>query len=127
MPSAQDQVAYVVRAACPSERVREAYVHWLVGSETTQGHAAEVIAAGARKATVIRHDHGPSGPHDGRWIAEVRYTFEGQSALDQYLRDHAPRLRAQGLALFGPGGSVAEVEFSRFVGVEVWSGGAVED
>jgi hypothetical protein len=83
-----------------------------------------VIAAGARKATVIEYDHGPLGPQDDRWIAEVRYTFDSQSALNTYLADHAPRLRAEGIALFGPQGNFGIVEFTRFTGVERWSGGS---
>ena len=31
----------------------------------------------------------------------MRYHLESREALEQYLRDHAPRLRADGIARFG--------------------------
>jgi hypothetical protein len=31
----------------------------------------------------------------------VRYRLRDRAALDDYLRDHAPRMRAEGLARFG--------------------------
>lgn len=37
----------------------------------------------------------------GRVSLCVHYTLRDQAALDAYLRDHAPRLRADGIARFG--------------------------
>ena len=50
-------------------------------------------AAGAVSAEVVEHDGGGF---------EARYTFASREAFAAYERDHAPRLRAEGLALFGP-------------------------
>jgi len=38
---------------------------------------------------------------DGRIRRIVQYRLRNQAALDAYLRDHAPRMRAQGVAKFG--------------------------
>ncbi|MBU8976938.1 MULTISPECIES: DUF4286 family protein [unclassified Lysobacter] len=39
-------------------------------------------------------------PADDRLHLCVQYTLRDAAALDAYLRDHAPRMRAQGLARF---------------------------
>lgn len=88
-------VLYTVRADCPDEATAERYAAWLLG-----GHAAAVVAGGARSATVVRLDAADgAGP---RRVVEVRYAFEARGALERYLREFAPALRAEGLALFGP-------------------------
>jgi hypothetical protein len=66
---------------------------WLAWLTTT--HLQEVLAAGAKSAEIIRCDD--ALPH-----FEIRYTFQSREAFQSYERDHAPRLRADGLKLFPP-------------------------
>ncbi|HVK86944.1 MAG TPA: DUF4286 family protein [Kofleriaceae bacterium] len=40
-------------------------------------------------------------PADGRVAMCVQYRLRDRAALDGYLRDHAPRMRADGVARFG--------------------------
>jgi hypothetical protein len=88
------QVAYTVRAELTSEEMRTRYLDWLA-----HGHAREVCRGGALSATLIAHD---AVPGSQSLTAEVRYIFPDRASLDRYLAQHAPRLRAEGLALFGP-------------------------
>ncbi|MGH7132283.1 MAG: DUF4286 family protein [Phycisphaerales bacterium] len=97
-------IAYTVVASLPSRELREQYIGWL-----TDGHTAEVIKGGATSAVVLRVDHEESGA----WVAEARYTFASRAALETYLRDFAPGLRADGLRRFGPDSGVT---FRRSVG-----------
>ncbi len=53
-------------------------------------HLADVCAAGAQSAELIV---------DGL-RCETRYTFADRAAFDAYERDHAPRLRDEGLQRF---------------------------
>lgn len=56
-------------------------------------HVAQVIEAGAQRAEVIMLD-------GDRARCEARYDFASRAAFDQYVADHAPRLRAEGLKHF---------------------------
>lgn len=87
-------VLYAVVATLPDEALRDEYVAWLTG-----GHVQEVIAAGAREARVMVLD--PEPGEKGTLQVESRYIFPNREALDAYIRDDAPRLRAEGTALFG--------------------------
>lgn len=115
MPSADapSPVAYTVIASLPSAEVADEYVYWLLN-----GHIQAVLGAartaagpstaGPLRAEVIRLDAQPTGsaagtsPTAGAAQIEVRYTFPSRGVLEIYLRDHAPGLRADGLARFGP-------------------------
>lgn len=97
-------IAYTVRALCPDPLTAQEYVDWLKG-----GHIQEVIKGGALSAAVIRLDDQPAGPHR----VEVRYQFADRAALDRYLAQFAPALRADGLKRFPPERGVA---FERTVG-----------
>ena len=57
------------------------------------GVSLEVLAGGAISAEIIALDE----PH---LAFEVRYRFASREVFDAYERDHAPRLRAEGLQLF---------------------------
>jgi hypothetical protein len=83
---------YVVRCTFSAEAADLA-VEWL--DWLTDGHLADVLAAGALSADVIR----VSGP-ELRY--EVHYRFADSKSFAQYERDHAHRLRAEGLARFPP-------------------------
>lgn len=81
------QVRYDVTARLTSPEVREEYVAWL------RGHVREVIGAGALRTSVLVMDE--------HLEVTASYTFAGRGALERYLEEHAPRLRADGLARFG--------------------------
>lgn len=96
-------IAYTVTAELPTPAAREAYLAWLA-----EGHVDQVVEAGALTGAVIRIDD-PAEPVR----VETRYLFAERDDLDRYLRDHAPALRADGLARFGP---ETGVTFTRSIG-----------
>lgn len=98
------QIAYTVRALCPDAPTAQEYLAWLKG-----GHIQEVIRGGALSAALIRLDDQPGCPSR----VEVRYQFADRAALDRYLTQFAPALRADGLKRFPPERGVA---FERTVG-----------
>lgn len=63
-------------------------------------HIAEILAlpgfAGAKVFEVLEPP-----PSAGRVGLCVQYALKDRVSLDEYLRDHAPRLRADGVARFG--------------------------
>ena len=79
---------YTVGVTFPDEATAERWRQWL-----RDGHAADVLAGGATRAEVVRLD-GPVIEF------EVRYDFPSRAAFDRYEREHAPRLRAEGLRHF---------------------------
>lgn len=98
---------YTVRAAFDDPALAESWVAWL-----RDGHVAEVLAAGALRAVIVRLDDDGDGVRYA-----VRYTFPSAVAFAAYERDHAPRLRAEGAGRFPP--SVAH--YSRSNGRVIWS------
>lgn len=97
-------LAYTVRAEFDDAAVREEWIRWL-----RDGHLAEVRAAGALDAEVVMLDGDPTA-------CEARYHFSSREAFAAYERDHAPRLRAAGLAVFPP---ERGVRYARSIGVTV--------
>lgn len=87
----------------------DAWVRWLV-----ETHAGDVLAAGAEHAEVVVLD--PVG--EAERSVEVRYRFASRAAFEGYERDHAPRLRAEGLGELARLGHVggAGVTFARTTG-----------
>ena len=83
--------SYTLSAAFSDRGVADAWIAWL-----RDEHLAEVCAAGALDAELIRFDE--DGPGDR---CEVRYHFPSREAFNGYERNHAPRLRAAGLKRFG--------------------------
>lgn len=82
-------IVYEVRASVAGDSATE-YRDWL------RPHIAEVLAIpGFRRAELLSEDD-----EDGRAVFCVRYHLDSRAALEAYLRDHAPRLRADGLARF---------------------------
>ena len=65
-----------------------------------QGHIAEILElpgfTGAKMFDVLEPP-----PSAGRIGLCVQYALKERACLDDYLRDHAPRLRADGVARFG--------------------------
>jgi len=91
--SATGPVRYTVTAEFDDRAVLDEWIAWL-----RDGHLAEVLAGGAEHAEVILLDREP----DAAFAAEVRYRFRDRGSLASYLRDHAPRLREEGLRRFPP-------------------------
>jgi Domain of unknown function (DUF4286) len=81
-------VAYCVAATFNDHHLAEEWLRWLC-----EGHIAAVLAGGATEAEVVELD-GPA------FSFEVRYRFPSREAFERYERDHATRLRAEGLRLF---------------------------
>jgi hypothetical protein len=94
-------VFYAVIATLPDDATRDRYVTWL-----RTGHIQQVCTGGAADAAVIALDGEP------RRVMS-RYSFATRERLERYLAEHAPRLRAEGLALFGP---ETGVRFERLTG-----------
>lgn len=66
-------------------------VEWLAWMRNE--HAAHVVLAGAQSAEILKMD--------GVLLrCEARYSFASRADFDRYVRDHAPRLREEGLRLF---------------------------
>lgn len=84
--------AYTVSVEFSDPTVAEEWLEWLKA-----GHLAEVLAGGAADAEVIELIVPPP-----RRRFEVRYHFADADAFAIYEREHAPRLRADGLARFPP-------------------------
>lgn len=96
-------ICYIVCATLPGDDVAREYVEWLVN-----GHVQAVMAGGACEARVVRLDS-----EAGTTRIESAYLFPDRASFETYLSDHAPELRAQGLARFG---STPGVAFERRVG-----------
>jgi hypothetical protein len=100
-------VAYAVTAVFESLELVDRYIAWLSG-----GHVKAVCEGGASSAEIVQIET-PSGEH---LSMSVRYQFPDRGTLEAYLTEHAPRLRAEGLAQFGPWSGVT---FKRSTGVVV--------
>ncbi|HZH42588.1 MAG TPA: DUF4286 family protein [Lysobacter sp.] len=91
--SPRDAVIYEVELDVDAA-VADAYRAWL------DAHIREILAlpgfTGARLFVVD-----DPAPAPGRIVLCVQYALRDGAALDAYLREHAPRLRADGLARFG--------------------------
>ena len=85
--------AYTVTCTFDDPRIAEEWIDWL-----RDEHLRDVCAAGALDAEVIRCDVSSGAKPQ----VEVRYHFQSRAAFDGYVRDHAPRLRAEGLKRFPP-------------------------
>jgi hypothetical protein len=99
------RIAYTVTATLPDEATAREYIAWLEG-----GHIDQVIEGGAHSAIIVRMDHDNAGDLPR---IEVRYIFSTREVFDRYVREHAPRLRADGLKRFGP---ERRINFARSVG-----------
>jgi len=81
---------YTVTCTFNDSATAEEWITWL-----RDEHLAEVLKCGAQDAEVIQLD-GES------CRCEVRYHFQSRASFAQYERDHAPRLRVDGLKRFPP-------------------------
>ncbi|HEX7631673.1 MAG TPA: DUF4286 family protein [Lacunisphaera sp.] len=89
-------ILYTVRAACKDVQQRGRYLAWL-----SPNHILEVMKGGATGARIVL-----PVPDDRsgqtRAVVETQYTFPSRKAFDDYVRLHAPALRADGLKHFPP-------------------------
>jgi hypothetical protein len=99
-------IAYSVIASLPDERTASEYIAWL-----ESGHVDHVVACGAHTGMIVRVQE-PAEPVQ----VETRYIFPNRAAFETYVREHAPKLRAEGLRRFGP---ERGVRFERRVGTVV--------
>jgi hypothetical protein len=82
------KIAYTVGCTFVDANVAAEWIAWL-----RDEHLGDVCAAGALDAEVVRLDGDET-------ICEVRYHFESRASFETYERDHAPRLREEGLSRF---------------------------
>jgi hypothetical protein len=86
-------VVYEVNLVVAAD-VADAFRAWL------SGHVAEILAlpgfTGAKVWAVVDP---PPPDYERHWC--VQYKLRSAKSLEDYLRDHAPRLRAEGVAKFG--------------------------
>lgn len=84
-------IVYEVRADV-ERAIAADYRAWL------DAHIREILAIeGFTEAELLTED----GADDTRIVWIVRYHLDSREALETYLRDHAPRLRADGIERFG--------------------------
>ncbi len=81
--------SYVVRTTIDDARVFEAFVAWLRDT-----HVGDVCTSGARDADLIVMDVQPGEP----FVVESHYRFVSREAFEKYEREHAGRLRGNGIA-----------------------------
>jgi hypothetical protein len=86
----EPRFVYTVWCTFQSKEVADEWVRWL-NSE----HLADVCDAGADDAEVVKLDDTPI-------TCVVRYHFASREVFETYERDHAPRLRGEGLQRFPP-------------------------
>lgn len=83
-------LSYVVTATFSDRALVQTYIDWL-----QSGHTDAVRAGGALSAEILVLDANPPR-------VQTRYVFPDRPAFVAYESDHAPRLRQDGLRLFGP-------------------------
>ena len=108
MPS----ILYTVRTTCPNVQTRGRFLAWL-----SPNHVIEVMKGGATGVRIVlplpddRSGQTPAGQQAGTAprasdtapaIVEAQYTFPSRKAFDDYVRIHAPALRADNLKNFPP-------------------------
>lgn len=83
-------VSYTVRCQFSGEDpgVADRWLEWLCNT-----HISEVLACGANGAEIVKLSGHPV-------TFEIRYRFPDRDVFEKYLRDDAPRLRADGLRRF---------------------------
>lgn len=82
------RVFYEVQAVIADEATESAWLDWIKSK-----HFTDVIVAGAVQARLVKLDA-------VRTYAS-QYEFFNRAEFDAYIENHAPRLRAEGLELFG--------------------------
>ena len=93
-------ILYTVRTTCPSLQVRGRFLAWL-----SPNHILEVMKGGATGARIVLPDRASD---DAPALVETQYTFPSRKAFDDYVRVHAPALRADNLKHFPPESGVTQ-------------------
>ena len=93
MSTAARTVVYEVNLDLDAD-VREDYLAWL------RPHIAEILALPGFLGATLAEPVDPAA-EAGHALLCVQYTLADVDALQAYLRDHAPRMREEGLARFG--------------------------
>lgn len=110
-------VVYTVTAELVDQEIAREYVAWL-----RAGHLREVVElGGASEGRVVELDaEGLVGVR-----VQSTYVFANRGSLRRMSAVTSPRLRADGLSLFGPSRGARQVKFSRTIGsvLEVIQGG----
>lgn len=99
-------IVYSVLATFQDSATVADWLRWL-----REGHITDVLAGGASDAEVIELDELARS-------FEVRYHFPSREAFARYEREHAPRLRAEGLKRFP---AEKGISYRRTVGVVLQS------
>jgi hypothetical protein len=84
------EIRYTVASTFPDDTTAQAWLRWL-----KEGHIADVMRGGATSAEVFHLSEPPQS-------YEVAYRFPSMTALEKYLAEFAPALRAEGLQRFPP-------------------------
>ena len=83
----KDVFSYTVCCSFSASEVAASWLRWL-----HEEHIQDVLDAGASSAEIFKMEDGLT--------YEVRYQFSSRLEFEQYERDHAPRLRQEGLQKF---------------------------
>lgn len=86
-------IVYVVELDMPAE-LREEYMAWLTD------HVRGMLALPGFLDAMISARIDPPPPA-GRFVACVHYQLRDRATWQAYLAEHAPRMRAAGIARFG--------------------------
>ncbi len=87
-------ILYTVRTNCPNVQTRGRFLAWL-----SPNHLIEVMKGGATGARIVLPDRAND---TAPVVVETQYVFPSRKTFDNYIRDHAPALRADGLKHFPP-------------------------
>ena len=87
-------ILYSVRTSCPTIQTRGRFLAWL-----SPNHVIEVMKGGATGVRIILPDRAAD---TAPAVVEAQYTFPSRKAFDDYVRIHAPALRADNLKNFPP-------------------------
>lgn len=98
LTSTMSKVHYSVITTLPNQAIANEYVAWLEG-----GHVDAVIKGGAHTGMIVRLERSQGdGLGDESVQIMTQYVFSTRQQYDNYVAVHAPALRADGLAKFGP-------------------------
>ncbi|MEC9374687.1 MAG: DUF4286 family protein [Planctomycetota bacterium] len=94
-------ILYMVTATIPDEKTARDYIAWL-----EDGHVDQVVDGGAHSGMIVRLEGEPIR-------VETHYVFATRQRFDDYVKKHAPALRADGLKRFPPESGIT---FERRIG-----------
>ncbi len=95
-------ILYTVRVTCATVQIRGRFLSWL-----TPNHVRQVMAGGATSVRIVLPDRENESGTAGLELAtraavETQYVFPSRKAFNDYLREHAPALRADAMKHFPP-------------------------